>query len=114
MLVRSAVPTLSIVPVHPRGDGLLPVVLIFMVLLVNKRDLMKNWVNSWAYNLVVWVTVVVMIGMTLAYTGISLSKSYKLDWDVVENAFVHSDSGDSLKELVEKAIGKHLREEVSL
>lgn len=42
------------------------------------------------------------------------SKSYKLDWDVVENAFVHSDSGDSLKELVEKAIGKHLREEVSL
>jgi len=51
---------------------LLPVVLIFMVLLVNKRDLMKNWVNSWAYNLVVWVTVVVMIGMTLAYTGISL------------------------------------------
>lgn len=42
------------------------------------------------------------------------SKSYKLDWDVVENAFVHSDSGDSLKVLIEKAIAKHLREEVSL
>ena len=42
------------------------------------------------------------------------NKSYKLDWDVVENAFVHSDSGDSLKELVEKAISKHLHEEVSL
>src|SRR5690349_2773310 len=51
---------------------LLPVVLIFMVLLVNKRDLMKNWVNSRIYNFVVWVTVVVMIGMTLAYAGISL------------------------------------------
>src|SRR6266704_1396403 len=51
---------------------LLPIVLIFMVLLVNKRDLMKNWVNSKVYNLVVWVTVVVMIGMTLAYAGISL------------------------------------------
>ena len=51
---------------------LLPIVLIFMVLLINKRDLMKNWVNSWGYNLVVWATVVVMIGMTLAYTGISL------------------------------------------
>jgi Mn2+/Fe2+ NRAMP family transporter len=51
---------------------LLPIVLIFMVLLVNKRDLMKNWVNSKIYNLVVWVTVVVMIGMTLAYAGISL------------------------------------------
>ena len=51
---------------------LLPVVLIFMVLLVNKRDLMKDWVNSRIYNLVVWATVVVMIGMTLAYAGISL------------------------------------------
>jgi Mn2+/Fe2+ NRAMP family transporter len=51
---------------------LLPIVLIFMVLLVNKRDLMKNWVNSRVYNLVVWITVVVMIGMTLAYAGISL------------------------------------------
>ncbi len=51
---------------------LLPVVLIFMVLLVNKRDLMQNWVNSRIYNLVVWVTVVVMIGLTLAYAGIGL------------------------------------------
>ena len=42
------------------------------------------------------------------------SKSYKLDWDFVENAFVHSDSGDKLKALVEKAIGKHLGEDVSL
>jgi Mn2+/Fe2+ NRAMP family transporter len=51
---------------------LLPIVLIFMVLLVNKRDLMKNWVNSRLYNFVVWVTVAVMIGLTLAYAGIGL------------------------------------------
>jgi NRAMP (natural resistance-associated macrophage protein)-like metal ion transporter len=51
---------------------LLPIVLIFMVLLVNKRELMKNWVNSWVYNMVVWITVVVMIGMSLAYAGIGL------------------------------------------
>src|SRR6266849_6561896 len=51
---------------------LLPIVLIFMVLLVNKRELMKNWVNSWVYNMVVWVAVVVMIGMSLAYAGIGL------------------------------------------
>ena len=42
------------------------------------------------------------------------SKSYKLDWDVVENSFVHAESGDSLKTLIEKAVGKHLREEVNL
>ena len=42
------------------------------------------------------------------------NKSYKLDWDVVENAFVHSESGDSLKVLVEKAISKQMGEEVNL
>src|SRR5437660_937214 len=42
------------------------------------------------------------------------SKSYKLDWDIVENSFVHIESGDTLKALVEKAVGKHLGEEVNL
>jgi Mn2+/Fe2+ NRAMP family transporter len=51
---------------------LLPIVLIFMVLLINKRDLMKEWVNSPLYNMVVWTTVVVMIGLTLAFAGINL------------------------------------------
>src|ERR1700732_195060 len=51
---------------------LLPIVLIFMVLLVNKRDLMKDWVNSKFYNFSVWATVVVMIGRALALAVISL------------------------------------------
>ena len=44
----------------------------------------------------------------------ALAKSYKLDWDVVENSFVHVDSGETLKELLERAISKQLKEEVSL
>jgi CyaY protein len=44
----------------------------------------------------------------------ALSKSYKLDWDIVQNSFVHIESGDTLKDLIEKAIGKQLKEEVSL
>ena len=51
---------------------LLPVVLIFMILLVNKSELMNEWKNSRAYNVVAWTTVVVMIGLALALTGISL------------------------------------------
>jgi Mn2+/Fe2+ NRAMP family transporter len=51
---------------------LLPFVLIFMVLLINKQDLMQEWTNSRGYNLVSWITVVVMIGLTLALVGISL------------------------------------------
>jgi Mn2+ and Fe2+ transporters of the NRAMP family len=51
---------------------LLPIVLIFMVLLINKTDLMNGWTNSRSYNLITWATVVVMIGLTLALAGISL------------------------------------------
>ena len=41
-------------------------------------------------------------------------KSYKLDWDIVENTFVHVGSGATLKDLIEKAISRQLHEEVSL
>jgi iron donor protein CyaY len=44
----------------------------------------------------------------------ALAKSYKLDWDIVENTFVHVESGDTLKDLIEKVISKQLHEEVSL
>src|SRR5579864_2245130 len=42
------------------------------------------------------------------------SKSYKLDWDNVENAFVLTSTGQTLTELIEEAISKQLGEEVSL
>jgi NRAMP (natural resistance-associated macrophage protein)-like metal ion transporter len=51
---------------------LLPFVLIFMLLLINKHDLMGEWVNPKWFNLVSWITVVVMIGLTLALLGITL------------------------------------------
>ena len=51
---------------------LLPFVLIFMILLVNKRDLMRNWVNARIYNVVAWASVALMIGLTLALVAISL------------------------------------------
>jgi Mn2+/Fe2+ NRAMP family transporter len=45
---------------------LLPFVLIFMLLLVNKRDLMGKHVNSRAFNVIAWVTAAVMIALSLA------------------------------------------------
>lgn len=51
---------------------LLPLVLIFMVLLVNKKDLMGRWVNTRFQNAVAWLAVVILIGLTLALVGISL------------------------------------------
>jgi NRAMP (natural resistance-associated macrophage protein)-like metal ion transporter len=51
---------------------LLPVVLIFMVRLINMKELMGRWTNSRFYNSVAWTAVVVMIGLTLALVSISL------------------------------------------
>src|ERR1700730_634279 len=51
---------------------LLPFVLIPMVVLINKRDLMQEWVNPRWFNLVSWITVVIMVGLTLAYAGFTL------------------------------------------
>src|SRR5215467_4978925 len=51
---------------------LLPFVLIFMVLLINKSHLMGSWVNPRWFNFVLWITVVVMIGLTLAYVAMMI------------------------------------------
>jgi Mn2+/Fe2+ NRAMP family transporter len=51
---------------------LLPIILIFMILLVNKPKLMHEWVNSMAQNVVGWVAVAVMVGLTMALVAISI------------------------------------------
>jgi len=42
------------------------------------------------------------------------TRTYKLDWDIVENAFVHTETSQTLKDLVEQAISKHLKQDVQL
>jgi len=42
------------------------------------------------------------------------ARHYKLDWDIVENTYVHVESAQTLKELMEQAISKHLKQEVQL
>jgi Mn2+/Fe2+ NRAMP family transporter len=45
---------------------LLPFVLIFMQRLINDKELMGEHVNSRGFNIVAWITVVVMITLTIA------------------------------------------------
>jgi Mn2+/Fe2+ NRAMP family transporter len=55
------------------GNGIwLPVVVIFILLLVNRRELMGDYVNTLTFNIVAWVTAIAMIVLTLvlAYTSI--------------------------------------------
>jgi NRAMP (natural resistance-associated macrophage protein)-like metal ion transporter len=51
---------------------LLPFVLIYMVRLVNKRRLMKEWVNPRSYNVISWISVIVLIGLAVALAAITL------------------------------------------
>ncbi|HUE42440.1 MAG TPA: Nramp family divalent metal transporter [Candidatus Sulfotelmatobacter sp.] len=55
------------------GNGVwLPVVLIFILLLVNRRDLMGEYVNTTTFNVVAWVTAIAMILLTfvVVYTSV--------------------------------------------
>ncbi len=60
------------------GNGIwLPVVVIFILLLINRRDLMGEHVNTLTFNIVAWVTAIAMIVLTvlLAYTALFQSAS---------------------------------------
>ncbi len=48
---------------------MLPFVLIFMLLLINKTELMEEYVNSKTFNRVAWATTVVMIALTGMFVG---------------------------------------------
>ena len=51
---------------------LLPFILIYMIVLVNKKRIMREWTNSRAYNMVAWTSVVLIIGLTVALAGITV------------------------------------------
>jgi Mn2+/Fe2+ NRAMP family transporter len=45
----------------------LPFVLIFMLLLVNKSELMGKYINGTWFNVIAWATTIIMIGLTVAW-----------------------------------------------
>ena len=50
---------------------LLPVVIILMLLLINRKDLMGEYVNSRWFNAVAWLTaaVVIVLSLVMMFTG---------------------------------------------
>lgn len=64
------IPGVKLVPImliSQASNGiLLPFVLIFMLLLINNRRLMGEYVNSRLYNFLAIATVIVMVGLSLA------------------------------------------------
>ncbi len=45
----------------------LPFVLIFMLLLINKKELMGEYVNTRLFNVIAWATTAIMVVLTVAY-----------------------------------------------
>ena len=45
----------------------IPPVLIFMLLLVNKKELMGDYVNSRLYDVIAWGTTIIMTALSVAY-----------------------------------------------
>jgi NRAMP (natural resistance-associated macrophage protein)-like metal ion transporter len=51
---------------------LLPVVMIFMLLLINKKELMGTYTNSHWFNWIAWITAIIVIAMSVVLVGIGL------------------------------------------
>ena len=70
VILSPKVPLVQISILSQAVNGVaIPFVLIFMLLLVNKRELMGEFVNSRWYNALSWVITAVLILLSLAYVG---------------------------------------------
>jgi NRAMP (natural resistance-associated macrophage protein)-like metal ion transporter len=54
------------------NGGLLPFVLIFMVKLINNKDLMGEYTNNWGYNVLTWITIIIIIVITVLMLATSI------------------------------------------
>ncbi len=54
---------------------LLPPILIYMLLLINKRRLMGKYVNSRTFNIIAWSTAGIIIALTIVYMFMSMGHS---------------------------------------
>jgi Mn2+/Fe2+ NRAMP family transporter len=72
MILMPGVPLLKIILTSQIMNGLLlPVILVFMALLIRRRELMGEYVNGPVYDVVTWGTTVVLVGLALAMVATS-------------------------------------------
>ncbi|HYA11907.1 MAG TPA: divalent metal cation transporter, partial [Thermodesulfovibrionales bacterium] len=62
------VPLISIMWISQVINGvMLPFVLIFMISLINKKELMEDYTNSKTFNRIAWTTTMIMIVLTMMF-----------------------------------------------
>jgi len=66
IIIYPNVPLIRIMYLSQVINGIvLPFVLIFMLLLINDRKLMMQHTNGPVFNIIAWVTTIVLVGFTL-------------------------------------------------
>jgi Mn2+/Fe2+ NRAMP family transporter len=76
LILVPGAPLLRILVLSQVANGIwLPIVLIFMIKLINRRDLMGDQVNSRAFNVVAWLTSLCMIALTLVLIYVAVFHS---------------------------------------
>ena len=69
-------PLIGIMWVSQVVNGImLPFVLVFMLLLINKKELMEEYTNSKTFNIIAWITAAIMILLTIALVVTSFVSS---------------------------------------
>jgi Mn2+/Fe2+ NRAMP family transporter len=59
------------------GNGIwLPIVVIFVLLLVNRKDLMGDYTNTLVFNLIAWITAIAMIILTFVLVAQSIYQAF--------------------------------------
>ena len=72
IMIPSA-PLLSILYLSQVANGiLLPFILIFMLVIINDKTIMGEYVNSRLFNYIAWATVIIMIGLSIMLVLIGL------------------------------------------
>jgi Mn2+/Fe2+ NRAMP family transporter len=73
IIMIPSVPLLSILYLSQVANGiLLPFILIFMLVIVNDKTIMGDYVNSRLFNYIAWATVIIMIGLSIMLVLIGL------------------------------------------
>jgi Mn2+/Fe2+ NRAMP family transporter len=77
LILIPGAPLIQIMLVSQVVNGvLLPFVLIFILMLINKKDLMGTYVNGRINNWVSWTSVVVLIVLSIALIGLAVQQFF--------------------------------------
>jgi Mn2+/Fe2+ NRAMP family transporter len=75
LILIPGAPLIKIMLVSQVVNGvLLPFVLIFILLLINKKDLMGEYVNGRINNWISWASVAVLIGLSIALIALAVQQ----------------------------------------